>query len=285
MLLAAIFATPKRFEQARLFFIYSAITLIVLLNQQVLTGHVLVSEHYHWYITKPLISFLVGMYAVAITEWMARKRVYLRYVVYALGFGILIANAIEVQTVSYKAAKEGFIQSQRYAPIMQFLNTLPQREFIWANYSLSEFIPMYTSHDTGNNRQMSNYLIPTSYLEQELFLQYRLRGISAKDAPAIMEKEKGEVSMTVYGLRFRQELGAYEFIPESILLNEIQKYQKLDTASTAELVKNMGITLIIWDRDVDPQWRLEELPKKNVLFEENNLVVYRIGTSTAMTED
>jgi hypothetical protein len=285
LLVAAIFAIPKRFHHAKSFFLYSAIALILLLNQQVLSGHVLQTDHYHWYITKPLIAFLIGMYAVFILGWIFHKRTYLAYAGYAFGIGILIINAIEVQAVSYKAHEAGFIQVQRYAPIMQYLSTVPQREFIWADYTLSEYVPMYTHHDTANNRQIANYLVPTDYLEQQLFIQYRLRGVSDKDAPELMRQERAHVSSVVYAIRWRQLFGGYENIPEPILVDIEKKYLDLSKDSTTDLMRNVGVTMVIWDKQIDPKWHMESLPNKTELFSDKDIVVYRIGTSTRMVEN
>jgi hypothetical protein len=275
MLLAALFAIPKRFAQARSFYLYASLSLIIVLNQQVITGHALVSAHYHWYVTKPLVSFLFGMYVVALVDGLFRTRPRVRYVAYALCFTLLIVNAVEVQWVSYRAQRASFTTEQRYVPVMRYLATLPEREFIWTDDLVSEFIPIYTHHDTANNHQVGNYLVPTSYLEDQLFVQYRLSGLPTKDAPSVMQKERAHVSSVLYSIYWREAAGSFAAIPDATLVGIEQRYVALAGTSTLDLMKSMGITMIVWDKKTNPDWHLDTSKMQDV-FSAGDIVIYKM---------
>ncbi len=276
ILICAFFFVPKRFTASRHFFITSGLALLILLNQQIVTGHVLQPGHYHWYITTPLAGILVAMYIVAFTDRFMTRNV-LKYFACSIVLLILIYNGIQTQRFSYQNTLAGTITIQKYAPIMTYLNEQPGKQFIWADKYISTFIPIYTTTNVANNRQAPNYLIAKSFFERTILLQYRLRNIAPKYILATLKSERAEVSSIIYALYWRNEKGSFEAIPDEILESLAKDYTDEYSQPLSMIFKNLGITMIIWDKDVEPEWKISSLPFVKKVYVAGNIEVYTIN--------
>jgi hypothetical protein len=279
MLALALFGIPKRFSLARSFFLTAALALGILLNQQILTGHVLQVGHYHWYITKPLISFLIALYVVELSERLLGARKYVRYAAYAAGVALLCVNAGEVQIHSYLVHEPQTLAAQRYAPAMRFLGTLPTREFVWADEDLSRYVPIYTRHDVANDPQALNYLVPTSFFEDRLFINYHLQGIAPADVPTLMERERAQVSSAIDGIYWREQGGSFEAIPDPELASIKHAYTLTAHDSAVDIMARIGITLIVWDKAREPDWHIDMLSGAQEVFSAKGIRLYRMSTT------
>jgi hypothetical protein len=270
------FCLPQRYRnRARPFFILSMAALIILLNQQIVTGSIIQPGHYHWYITTPLVEILLGMYAALMCQLALKKRA-LRYGGYAACLAILIYNGMSTQVASCAQAYTGAVAVQRYAPVFDYLNRLQNRQYIWADKYISSYIPIYTDDDTANNRQTGNYLVPRSYFEQTVIIDYRLRGISPKDALAAMQKERGDISSIIYSLYWRDHAGSFEAIPDPIISSLAQEYINGYHRPLKSLLTDLGIHMIVWDRATDMDWNIASLPFVNRVFTSGTIDVYEI---------
>lgn len=188
----SLFALPKKYQQARLFFAISALSLLILTNQQILTGHVLQPGHYHWYITKPIASLMVTLLLCwGIGRFIQNQRI--RIALWCLALSIIFYNAVLIQINSYRALLPQTIAMQAYAPVMASVNALPLGQVVMADRTLSLYIPIYTPADAPNNDYAMYYLVPQTYLEERLFLEYRLRGIVPAQALSTMTAERADI--------------------------------------------------------------------------------------------
>lgn len=277
MLGLSLFLWPKQYKDARIFFSISALTLLVLTNQQILTGHALQLSHYHWYITKPLVGIMLGMYAVVIAQYVFRNEL-LRNSVYVLAALILLYNAALVQIYSYKAHYADAAAAQTYAPTLAYLNTIPTEQTAWANKSLSVYIPLYTKHNAPNNDYASSYLIGNDFLVERMLLEYRLRGVTPSDIATQLTKDRATVSGQIFQLYWRDQGGNYESIPDSYLEAYAARYKEIYTKPFEQLFKDMGATMIVWDKALEPEWRVDSLPFVHKTFEDKNIAVYQLDT-------
>lgn len=274
LFIMVLFLWPKRFSMARPLFASAVVTLWLLTEQQVFTGISIQPSHYHWYLTLPLVGILAAMYMTFIAESLLKKE-WQRILLYAFCIGVIIYNGILVQTHSYAARYNASVVAQSYAPIIDYLNTLPP-QVVWANYDISMYIPMYTKSDAPYSPQTSNYLIPTSYIHKRFFLSYRLRSITPQNALATMQKERVEVSSAIYAMYWRQQAGSFAAIPDSVLVSLSDEYTHSYTEPLKELLADLGITMIVWDRATNPEWHIDALPFVQKVYSFDTLEMYHI---------
>lgn len=275
MLVCVVCAWPKRFAGARPLFFWSTISLFILTNQQILTGHELQPAHYHWYITKPLVCIMLGMYVAVGIERLFSRELY-RRAAYVLCIVLVIYNAALIQSGSYRAVYASTVAAQVYVPVFAYLNSLPPQS-VWADDTASMYIPIYTQDDTPTSGQLANYLVPTAFLKERLFLNYRLRGITAEDALATMQAERGQVSSAVYSLYWRQQAGGYDKIPDSIIDSLAAEYATAYAQMPLEdMFKDMTATTILWDRSKEPEWNISALSFVKKSYASGGVEVYQI---------
>ncbi len=253
LLAAVLFLWPRRFSSARPFFVVCTLTLIILLNQQIVTGREIQPSHYHWYITKPLVGVMLGMYAVVCTEYVLHRR-YLRMGVYVLGALFLLYSAALLQINSYRANYPEAIAAQSYAPALAYLNTLPAGQAVWADRAISTYIPMYTDQNAPNNDYVEYYLVPQQYLVERMLLEYRLSNISPSQILATMEQDRSDISQRLFGVYWRDQAGSYAAIPDSLLEQYAAQYPGIYAEPIVDIVKNLGVTTIIWNQNDEPVW-------------------------------
>ena len=85
---------PKRFADARRLFVLSGVALLLVLNQQLVTGIYEQPAHFHSYITKPLVCVLLALYAAwgmsLLRSVVVRRALYAAGIAVLLVFGLLL---------------------------------------------------------------------------------------------------------------------------------------------------------------------------------------------------
>lgn len=272
LLLVPLFIWPKEMQQARLFFIASAIALLVVLNQQILTGFYLQPGHFHWYITKPLVGVMLGVYAV----WFLQKHVSKAWCISITGVVMLVLfmHAAFVQVHFYKLHAPQSVAAQGYAPALAYLNTLP-RQTVFADPALSDYIAMYTADDAPNDVYAGLYIAPKEYFEQRLFLEYRVRGIQPKDALVHIQKEQPAILQSLYGIYYEQALQQLQLSPDAIITSLADKYAAQYAQSIPSLMQQLGIAMLMQDKTGD-LWSTAALAGLQSTMIDNRFTVYSI---------
>ncbi len=267
---------PNRLKNARVFFFLAAGTLVLVLNQQILTGRVLQTAHFHWYITKPLMGIIGSIFLVVFFERFVHSR-WVRIVAYGALCGVLLYGAILVQISSYRTAYPEAQKAQQYVTVLAYLNTLPSASSVWADRELSLYVPIYTHDDSPNNGYAEYYLIPQNYLVKRMLLEYRLRGVAPVDIRNVMRQERASISARLFGVYWRDSAGSYAAIPDTLLDTYVQAYVETYTQPLNTLFRELGVTEVVWDTKAQPEWNLgaslSEKPTRVGQF-----LIYRIGT-------
>jgi hypothetical protein len=97
-----------------------------------------------------------------------------------------------------------------------------------------------------------------------------------KDAYATMQKERGDISIRIYIIYWREHAGSYAAIPDSELLEFAAEYKESFNTPLQALFKKMGTKLIVWDKQAEPEWRIGDLAFTKPVFFSGSLVVYQI---------
>jgi putative flippase GtrA len=277
MLVLALFVWPKRYPQARIFYLFSVIVLIILTDQQIVTGVSVVPSHYHWYITKPLVGIFISMYAWVVLEW-ATKRQWLRALGIATILSLLFYNTFLIQLTSYNAQYQNAVALQKYAPTLAYLNTLSPGMSIWADQQLSSEISVYTKQNAPNNFYALYYLVSQQYLVERMLLGYELEGIPTSDILTTLKRDRESVSGEVFGIYYREQYGSDAAIPDSLLETYADEYKAQIARPLASVFHDLGATHIILDKSTDSVWHITTFPFAHLVFSEGSIFVYQIDS-------
>jgi hypothetical protein len=143
------------------FLLVCALSLIAVLNQQVLTGLHIQPGHYHWYITKPLAGIVLALVCCGLLTRYFRSR---ETLIVSVALLALFAGTAYAQVRFYQRHAPQALAAQTYAPLFSYLQSLP-RQSIFANSTLSLYLPIYTHHDAPGNPYIKFYHLPSGYLD------------------------------------------------------------------------------------------------------------------------
>ncbi len=270
---------PKKYKK-RFFFVFSlAIAPFIVLEQQLITGKILQSGHYHWRYHTPLAIIIL---LIILFSWLSRRK--WEFFKKALAFSIIavsIYTGIFMQSVSYIDVEGEMLQQQRYGPVMKWLNTNAQKEeVVFGNNELSYFVSIYTPMNVFHHMGAA-YALATSKerLENNLFALYRLDGVGKNEAKEVFFQDRGRISGRVYGLYYRELLGNYKSIPDEVLQESVQKYQDSLSIPTNEFLNELWskyhVKYLVWDKKNNPKWQLDNYPFIKKVAEFGDLIIYR----------
>lgn len=239
------------------FFVLAGVTLVVLLNQQVLTGFSLQHGHFHWYLTKPLATILLVTVFVHVLRSLTVRAVLIRRCVIAIALAALLLNATLLQISSYQHELTKAQHAQPYAALFQ---ALPKdlAGALWTDRTLSLYLPIYTSYDAPNNEYATYYLNANETLAANLLIEYRLRGVRSEDALERMKQERADISLRFFGTYWRDRYGDSASIPDALLEGYAQAYAAVEGVPLAELLARVGAKHVLWDEVREPGWKFDD---------------------------
>lgn len=272
---------PKKWKEQFLFSLALLITPFLVLNQQLITGRIMATGHYHWHIVRPLAiifwTIIIFYWSRVLQEkWKFFKN--LNKILAVSIIGISIYTGINIQAVSYGDCQSKILQRQRYAPVINWLNNHARKEgVILADLELSDVISMYTSLNLFQASPANYYLsAPNSRMLNIIFTEYRLKGVTAKDAESIFSqyKERSYISRKVFNEYYKDKLGAEAAIPDEVLLSFVKKYQDFLKISLDRLLKIYDVKYVIWDKKNHPQWHLDQYQFFEKIYEKEDFAIY-----------
>jgi hypothetical protein len=234
---------PKTYpKEAKVFLLLAFLALCIVLNQQLISGSYLHPGHYHWYITKPLAGIVAGIFVGnGIVRFVPA---YARTSVTLVILGILVYNSFGFLAPRYESTRATALETQGYAPLMTFLNTLDVSKQIWTDVETSHYIPIYTKHDVPNNLHVGLYLNDQSFLDNRLFLEYRLREVEPEHFEETIRREAHHVADRLWGLWLRELTGDSAAIPEEEFARLAAEYKAFSALSWDEAFDALGIKLV-----------------------------------------
>lgn len=258
---------------------------ILCLNQQILTGKVLQTGHYHWYFHRPLAVIFVltvVFYWLAKRGWQTTKK--------GLALVIILASLFTgafVQSWSYFVdypTRDGgaiAIARQRYGPVMQWLNNNAKKEeVVLANEETSQITVIYTPLNVYYHRSVQLFLSATEErMLDATFTFYRLNGVDKKNMREVISKDSENISADVYGIYYRDNFGSYA-LPKEKLAEIEALYEKTLATPTPkwleQTLKKYEVNYIVWDKVTDPLWRLDQYKFLKKEAEFGTMAIYKV---------
>ena len=268
---------PKKSGKKYDFSLAIVLTPLILLNQQIITGYFLGPARYHNYYYKPfaLIFILIIIYSLI----KKTKKFFIWKGLVLLLILLSVFNAYLVQKNSYITYESFGIESQKYAPVFDWLNQNSQKdEVVLANSYLSDLVPIYTSLNAMANLDAHYSLTSNQELSERMFLLYRLDGIGRgyfEETKEIFYSNRERISKDIYAQKYQEEFGSYEMIPDEKIDLLIKGYFNSLAVPTKDVLEKYQVKYLIWDILEDPNWKISQYPFLEEVYQKNNLKIYR----------
>lgn len=260
---------------------------IIATNHHLITGlNLEFSTHYHW------VSMYADIFAVALCTQavLGRMGVWQDYARRALlAFVIAFSLAAAYQTVGRQIVPTPeFIASQRYAPVLSWLNAHTNvDDVVYADQSLSGIIPAYTHDNVFFSGAAGLYIMPQSEMRSRFLAAYYFDTALTReimtDGLSMERQVYGnyyiEVSAHARSLnKLRRVMGLeplpVERYPEADIESLIQEWQDQKSRSFMQVVSQYRVDYVVWDRAVHPEWHIDTIPGLHVVYESDDIVVY-----------
>lgn len=252
----------------------------IVLNQQIITGITLFPAHYHWYIHKPIIIiFIIIILFERLANWMAKSK-WLKFVYAGLATLILLVNfdnAVILQTSSYKGREPIALDDQNYGPAFHWLNEYAQKgDSVLANPHISWLLTVYTPLDSVYLLHAHYYLITDRHqILERYFLEYRLSGLTAKEAKEKFIQDRFRLSADLYGQHYRKLYGGYDKIPDEEVYRLADEYIKFSSIPLKNLLEKFSTDYLIWDILQQPEWQIEQYPFFKLVEQDQRIKLYK----------
>ena len=275
---------PRTLKKAYLFGATLFVSLLVVLNQQIITGKVLIGDHYHWYYSKPLAFIFMTIILFFLLEKIISCQI-LKKIIIGVIIAAFILNGFTTDAINYfyrlqnySVDSDSIVGQQRYGPILDWLNANAQKDsVVLANSELSILISVYTPLNLALDPKWANqYLVSQRELLERLFLNYRLIGVSAQDATEVFFREKSWISMMIFSEYYRQTLGEWDQIPEEVILSLAKEYQVFSGYPIEKLFQKFKIKYAVWDTTKQPEWALGQYPFLREVRRDNKIIIFQV---------
>ncbi len=219
---------------------------LIAMNQQLITGQHLFPEHYHWYFVQPLGTLIATLVVLLVCrQWLsaaAYRGVLAVTIILAITFGFM------QQRDTYGTYRSEWGKKQAYAPVLTFIGEHLSADLVVhsLNNSLVDLVPVYTSMNVYTFSQAMNYLAPTERIRDSFFFTLWLGGLTPEDArvqfPTSMRWTLGS---SIYAGYYRELGGGYDAIPDDVVMQHIEDYERYYALSFEEKMKMYPLDYVI----------------------------------------
>lgn len=277
--LALIFIWPRAYSNTKHYFLILFSALVVVLNQQLITGVRMQPGHYHWFTTKPLVAIIISVCMLYWLERVVSDNRWKTATVAVIG-SVFFLNAIAIQAHSYSVNYPMYEKNQRYASLFTFLDTTYTTKMnIWANPDrevsypeLSFLISAYTHHNAA--MVSDNYSDSQNHVRDMLFLNYRLHGIDDKNILKTMQRDRDNVTTSLFGVYYRDMPGGRQ-LSDSELQKLALVYNQFYAVPLGQVLRGLRINLIVEDTTAN-NFRLDVFSFLSRVYDNDGLYVYEL---------
>lgn len=240
---------------------------VIVLNQQLITGKIMMIDHYHWYFHLPLAAIFS---LVIFFHWVAKIKQPLAILI----IFISIFTALFIQKSSYAFNQEMIVDSQRYGSVLNWLSQNAEKEeVVFSDARAASFIVVYTPLNVFYHPVARQSLAATNErLENTIFLYYRLDGLGSSQAKEIFIKDKVQISHLIYGMYFREE----REMPDELLWGILQRYQDSlsDSSFFEKMMDKYEVKYLVWDKRDYPFWQIDQYQFLKKVVEMGEFAIY-----------
>lgn len=260
---------------------------IIATNHHIITGlNLEFSTHYHW------VSMYADIFAVALCAQAVLSRIgewedYARRAALAFTIAFSLASAWGIMQRQI-VPTAGFIASQRYAPVLAWLNAHTKiDDVVYADQTLSSLIPAYTHDDVFFSSAAGLYIMPQGEMRARFLAAHYFDATLTRDTMttglAYERQMYGnyyiEVSAHTRSLnQLRRMIGMsqlpIERYPEADIRALIQEWQDQKSKSFMQVLSRYRVDYVLWDRAAHPEWDIDIVKNLHEVYKSGDIVVY-----------
>lgn len=205
-------------------FIFGALfglSILVVYNQQVITGQSIQSSHYHFMSTIPmLIVFAVCLGWHYVQKVSLLRNNFAKILIVAFVATILLVNNFNWQMFSYRHVRQTAYERQEYMPAIKWAKeNIPESNIIFADTTMASLIPVFTPLNIYPSGFAQYYLLPADTFKNFSFLGVRFSGVKPEEAKEkFLGELKDRLSYEIYGIRYRKNM------PDEVALGLAEEY-------------------------------------------------------------
>ena len=271
----------KKFPKQDLWFWFSLTAgSVVILNQQLITHRVLQPAHYHWYVIKPLTIILLIWFVFSFIQSRYRKYFWLLFIIFiSVGFYITTSQQVSI----YLNLRDNVrLYSQRYVPVYKWLNENTEKGQLIFSGSVQYvgrlcFLSCYTHLDEYLYKNKSFYHSSFDQNRYILFLEYRLDQITPEMAQDLFFNDlRDEIFYEIYSYYYKITYVDYGKSASDQEVQEIlDEYVGLYEQDLEALFKKYSIDYILWDKQLNPKWDLDNFDFLELIYQTDEIRVYK----------
>lgn len=276
-----LFGTLYRFKFIKinkeiLFFIFGIISILLVTNQNIITGQKFEFGHYRM----PATFFLV----FAVYHLWAKVNFKEKLLVVSLISLISIGGLYDyVQRITKVSEQD--IYRQRYKTIFDWLNENTLKDsVVYANEEISSLIPVYTSNNLFYSRYANLFIMPDEEVEKRFILNNYFEKF---DRDFVVENERA-----IWGVRYVDRYGeaaqANKWrkllgfglkdeirLPEEEINKVLAAAGQIQKDSFEKGLKKYRVDYFVWDKNKNPDWQPGSQIFLEDVFENKDFVIYR----------
>lgn len=210
-------------QETSIFGVLFGLSILIVYNQQIITGQSIQSAHYHFMSTILMLIFF-GVFMA--WHYIGKVKFFRSGVSKAalifLVLAFLFVNNFKWQIASYLHVRQTAYQRQEYMSVMEWLDkNAPEKGIVFGNVALSSLVPVFTSLDIYPSGFAQYYLLPGDIFKRYVFLNAWFANVKTENAE---EKFLGELrhklSYEVYGIQYRKNM------PDEQAINLAREYKE-----------------------------------------------------------
>lgn len=259
------------------------LTPLIVLNQQIITGMIMIPDHYHWYYHSPLAIIIIAiiifeLFEKKINRPFLRKSSWLSLIILILFVNFY--NVWIVQSSFYQRQEPIAIKNQRYGPVFKWLRHNTQKDQVVAgDETTSCLIPIYTSLNTISCDD-GHYTLAADeeQVMERIFLILRLNGLKEEGQvlPEYFFENRAYLSARIYGAYYRKQMGDYGLIPDEKLYFLVNKYREFLVVSLEDILRKYQVDYLLWDTLKHPQWQIEQYSFLEQIYQIDGFKIFKL---------
>lgn len=262
-----------------LFFISGIISILLVTNQNILTGQKFEFGHYRMLAVFFLVFGIYYLWSI-IFKLLNFK---LKFFVISLIITFSAYGTYGYTQMVFKVSEQN-IYIQRYGVVFDWLNkNTPKDSVVYANEEISELIPVYASNNVFYSRYANLFIMTDEEVEERFifnnFFEKFDRDFVIKNERAIWgvryidrygDAVQANKWRRLLGLKLKDETRLFENEIEKVLAKagEIQK------SPPDKSLKKYQVDYFIWDKNKNPNWKPEKFKLKPV-YNFENIYIFR----------
>lgn len=188
LLITALFiiSNYKKIKESEPFIVLIVLASWIVINQQIITGKLLQSGHYHWYYNTPIYIFVLLLILFKYRENKFIKLLPVFFMLISVWTGSFINYSAYIRSIDFT------MYQQRYVPAIEWIdNNFEPESVVVANQDISTIVPVISRQNVLWEDHAIYYLLPVERTKITPDFVFR-----SKDPIATLKKYK--VSSIVY---------------------------------------------------------------------------------------